>query len=191
VAASAAVFFGCTATAGNGDYGRVPGGELRAAMREVWERQTVRPPAALRRTVDQTLASIAAIEGRTDPRLAAALSDAIREAWDELERARALAAAGYRGFDPEAFQGAEARFHDVLMQFADPRGAFGPETYRAALAALAGVRAGSRAARRALLGLPSDDVRLMREKRQQLLRQAPDGGPATGRFIGIEVTPAR
>jgi hypothetical protein len=78
---------------------------------------------------------------------------------------------GYTEFNDETFQDAEAKFQDLLTQFVGTRTPYSVERYQAALGTLDDVQALSRNARRAVPGLSSDDVLLMREKRQKILRE--------------------
>ena len=160
-----------------------PNEQLRRTIQGVSESQTFRPPLALERSVQQALRSIKAIEGRTDPRLAGLLSTRLKGTWTELERSRVVAGLGYTEFDEETFQAAEVKFQEVVTQFVGARAAYPEERYQAALRALADVQALSRNARRAVPGLSSDDVLLMREKRQKLLQKEPK---ETESLIGIQ-----
>ncbi len=155
---------------------------LRRTIREVGEAQTFRPPAALERRVSEALRSIRELESQTDPRLASLLSSRLRAAWNELERSRAVGVLGYAEFDDETFQAASAKFDEVVSQFLGARSPYPRERYNAALHALSEVQALSRDARRAVPGLSSDDVLMMRDKRQKLLFKEPreDGGGERG-----------
>jgi len=147
--------------------------QLRRTSREVWERQTFRPPPLLEERVREAFRSIGEVEGRTDPRLAGLLSTRLKDAWTELERSRAVGALGYTEFDEGRFQAAEVKFQEVLSQFLGPRAPFPAESYQAAFQALADTQALSREARRAVPGMSSDDVLLTRQKRHKLLLEVP------------------
>lgn len=177
-----------TATSGGFEPYYPPNEQLRRTIRGVWEGQAARPPAALEQSVREALRSIKETEGRTDPRLAGLLSSRLKGAWTELERSRVVGGLGYTEFDDETFQAAEAKFQEVVTQFVGARAPYREERYQAALRALADVQALSRNARRAVPGLSSDDVLLMREKRQKLLLKEPR--EAEG-LIGIETGRAR
>jgi len=147
---------------------------LRTTIREVTARQTVRPPAGLEQRFRAALRSINEVEGRTDTVAAAQLASSLRMAWQELERARAVSALGYREFDDERFGLAEAKLDAVTAQLGGPRAPLTAEGSRAVGEALSDVRALSRTARLVVPGLASDDVLLMRAKRQRAI--APRGG---------------
>ena len=147
--------------------------QLRRTSRGIWESQTFRPPVLLEQSVREALRSIKEIEGRTDPQLAGLLFTRLRGAWEELERSRVVGELGYTEFDEEKFQAAEAKFQEVLTQFLGDRVPYPTERYHAALQALSDAQALSRDARRAVPGLSSDDVLLMRGKRQKLLLKEP------------------
>jgi hypothetical protein len=136
------------------------------------------------------LRSIKQTEGRTDPRLVGLLSSRLKAAWTELERSRAVGGLGYTEFDDETFQAAEAKFEEVLTQFVGARAPYSEERYRGALSALDDAQALCRDARRAVPGLASDDVLLMRHKRQILLLKEPAQDRASVGF-GAETTPSR
>jgi hypothetical protein len=164
--------------------------QLRSTIEGVVASQTVRPPAALEQIVREALRSIEKTEGRTDPRLGGLLSSRLKAAWTELERSRVVGELGYREFDEETFQAAEAKFQDVVTQFVGARATYSEERYQVALRALADVQALSRNARRAVPGLASDDVLLMREKRQKLLLKEPAEDRSSVGF-SAETTPSR
>ena len=149
--------------------------QLRGAIQGVFEGQAARPPIALEKSVREALQSIERIEGGSDPRLAGRLSIGLKGAWAELERSRIVGGLGYSEFEEETFHRAETQFRDVVTQFLGARGPYTEERYQAALRALADVQALSRHARRAVPGVSSDDVFLMREKRQKLLLKEPKG----------------
>ena len=155
--------------------------QLRATIRDVLERQAVRPPQGLEKRVREALRSINEVEGQTDATTADHLATDVKAAWRELERARAVGALGYVEFDDEKFRSAEARFEAITAQFSGVRAPLPAEGYRAVAQGLSEVQALSRAARAAVPGLSSDDVLLMRAKRQRLLIKDPrgeDGLPA-------------
>ena len=169
-----------------------PGNEhLRRTIREVWERQSVRPPLGLEQQVRDALRSISAVEGRTAPQVAGLLATQLKAAWLELERTRSIGALGYSEFDEEKFQAAESKLQEVLTQFLGARTPSPVERYQPALQALSNVHALSRDARRAVPGLSSDDVLLMREKRQKLLLKEPRGEEGLPARFGIETAPSR
>jgi hypothetical protein len=164
--------------------------QLRSTIQAVRESQTFRPPVALEQSVRQALRSIKETEGRTNQRLAGLLSTRLKATWTELERSRAVGELGYTEFDDETFQAAEAKFEEVLAQFAGARDPFPEKRYQAALQTLADVQSLCRNARRAVPGLASDDVLLMREKRQKLLAKEPAEDRSSVGF-SIETTPSR
>ena len=164
--------------------------QLRSTIQGVWESQAFRPPAVLEQQVREALRSIKETEGRADSRLAGLLSSRMKAAWTELERSRVVGGLGYPEFDDETFQAADAKFQQVLTEFAGARAPYSEEKYQAALRALADVQALSRNARRAVPGLSSDDVLLMRGKRQQLLMKEPAEDRASVGF-GAETAPPR
>lgn len=152
----------------------VPANEpLRSTIQEVWKSQAFHPPAVLERRVREALWSINKSEGQTGLPLAELLSSRLKATWAELERSRAVGGLGYTEFDAETFQAAEAAFQEVLIQFVGIRTPSSGEKYQAALRAFDDVQTLSRNARRAVPGLASDDVLLMREKRQKLLMKEP------------------
>ncbi len=156
---------------------------LRSTIQGVWESHTVRPSPMLEQRVREALRSIAETEGWTAPQLSELLSSRLKATWTELERSRAVSSLGYTEFDDETFHAAEATFQDLLILFVGTRTPYSGERYQAALGALDNVQALSRNARRAVPGLSSDDVLLMREKRQKLLREEikEDRGFGSGR----------
>ena len=145
--------------------------QLRSTIQGVWESQAFRPPAVLEQRVREALRSIKETEGRTASWLSELLSSRLKTTWAELERSRAIGGLGYTEFNDETFQDAEAKFQDLLTQFVGTRTPYSVERYQAALGTLDDVQALSRNARRAVPGLSSDDVLLMREKRQKILRE--------------------
>lgn len=147
--------------------------QLRRTSRGLWESQASRPRADLEQALREALRSIKEIEGRTDPQLAAVLATRLKGTWAELERSRAVGGLGDTDFAEEKFQAAEAKFQEVLTQFLGSRDPHPPEQYQAALQTLSEAQALGREARRAVPGLSSDDVLLMRQKRQKLLLEAP------------------
>lgn len=147
--------------------------QFRSTIQEVWKSQAFRPPAVLERRVREALWSIKKTEGQTGLPLAELLSSRLKATWAELERSRVVGGLGYTEFDSETFQAAEAAFQEVLTQFVGIRTPFSGEKYQAALRAFDDVQTLSRNARRAVPGLSSDDVLLMREKRQKLLMKEP------------------
>ena len=165
--------------------------QLRGTIQGVFEGQAVRPPVALEKSVREALQSIERIEGGSDPRLAGRLSISLKGAWAELERSRVVAGLGYTEFEEETFHRAEAEFRDVLTQFLGARGPSTEERYQAALRALADVQVLSRNARRAVPGVSSDDILLMREKRQKLLLKEPKGEEGFTPRFGTETAPSR
>src|SRR5712692_9231860 len=149
--------------------------QLRRTIREVWDRQAVRPPEGLEQRLREALRSINEVEGQTDATVADQLATELKTAWRDLERARAIGALGYSEFDEEKFKVAESKLEEVVAQL---RGAHPPspaERSTAVVQALWEVQALSRAARHTVPGLSSDDVLLMREKRQRLLIKEPRG----------------
>ena len=164
--------------------------QLRSTIQGAWESQAFRPPVVLEQRVREALRSIKETEGRTDPRLGGLLSSRLKGTWRELERSRVVGGLGYTEFDDETFQAAEAKFQEVLSQFAGARASYSEERYRGALRALDDAQVLCRNARRAVPGLASDDVLLMREKRQKLLAKEPRDEGASVRFGG-ETTPSR
>ncbi len=165
--------------------------QLRRSILGVWESQVVRPPAALERSISEALRSIKESEGRRDPRLAGLLSSRLRKAWAELERSRFVGGLGYKEFDEGKFEAAEAKFQEVLSQFVGARTPYPDERYQALLRTLADAQALSQDARRPVPGLSSDDVLLMREKRQKLLLKEPRGVEGLTPQFGIETGPSR
>ncbi len=158
--------------------------QLRSTIQEVWKSQAFRPPVVLEQRLREALRSIKETEGRTDPRLGGLLSSRLKATWTELERSRVVGGLGYTEFDDETFQAAEARFQEVLTQFVGARDPFPEMRYQVALRALDDAQALCRSARRAVPGVASDDVLLMREKRQKLLvKEPPEEGVAV-RFGG-------
>ena len=149
--------------------------QLRRTIRDVWERQAVRPPAGLEQRLREALRSINEVEGRTDAAVADRLATELKTAWRELERARAIGALGYSEFDEEKFEAAESKLEAVAAQFRGARPPSPEKQYQAAVQALSDVQALSRAARHAVPGLSSDDVLLIQEKRQRLLIREPRG----------------
>lgn len=145
--------------------------QLRNTIQGVWESQASRPSPMLKQRVREALQSIEETEGRTDRRLSELLSSQLKATWTELERSRVVSGLGYTEFDDETFQAAEAKFQEMLTQFVGARRSYSGERYQAALQALGDVQDLGRSARRAVPGLSSDDVLLMREKRQKLLRE--------------------
>ena len=164
--------------------------QLRSTIKGVFESQTFRPSVALEQSVRQALRSIKETEGRTNQRLAGLLSTRLKATWTELERSRVVGELGYTEFDDETFQAAEAKFQEVVTQFVGARATYSEERYRGALRALDNAQALSRNARRAVPGLASDDVLLMREKRQKLLAKEPAEDRSSVGF-SIETTPSR
>jgi len=165
--------------------------QLRRTMREVWERQAVRPPEGLEQRLREALRSINEVEGRTDAAVADRLATELRTARRELERARAIGALGYSEFDEEKFEAAESKLEAVAAQLRGARPPSPAERYQAVVQALSEVQALSRAARRAVPGLLSDDVLLMREKRQRLLLKEPRGEEGLPARSGNETGPPR
>jgi len=147
--------------------------QLRSTIQGVWKSQAFRPPVVLEQRVREALRSIKETEGRTDPRLGGLLSSRLKGTWRELERSRVVGGLGYTEFDDETFEAAEAKFQEVLTQFVGARAPYSEERYRGALRALDDTQALCRDARRAVPGLASDDVLLMRQKRQILLLKEP------------------
>ena len=169
-----------------------PGSEqLRRTIRDVWERQAVRPPEGLDQRLREALRSINEVEGRTDAAVADRLATELKTAWRELERARAIGALGYSEFGEEKFEAAESKLEAVAAQFRGARLPSPAEQYQAAVQALSDVQALSRAARHAVPGLSSDDVLLMREKRQRLLIKEPRGEEGLPGRSGNETGPPR
>ena len=164
--------------------------QLRSTIKGVLESQTFRPPVALEQSVRQALRSIKETEGRTDLRLGGLLSSRLKATWTELERSRVVGELGYTEFDEETFEAGEAKFREVLTQFVGARAPYSEERYRGALRALDDAQALCRTARRAVPGLASDDVLLMREKRQKFLAKEPRDEGASVRFGG-ESAPSR
>lgn len=165
--------------------------QLRRTIQETWERQTVRPPEGLEQRLREALRSINEVEGRTDAAVADRLATELKTAWRELERARAIGALGYIEFDEEKFKAAESKLEVVASHFRGTRSPSLGERYRADVQALAEVQALSRAARHAVPGLSSDDVLLMREKRQRLLLKEPRGEEGLPARVGNETGPPR
>lgn len=147
--------------------------QLRRTIQSIWERHTLRPSPMVEQRVREALRSIEEVEGWTDPLVGDLLSSRLRTTWKELERSRAISGLGYTEFNDEVFQTANAKFEDLLIRFAGTRSPYVGERYQAALRALDDVQALSRNARRDVPGLSSDDVLLMREKRQKLLMKEP------------------
>jgi hypothetical protein len=164
--------------------------QLRSTIKGVLESQTFRPPVALEQSVRQALRSIKETEGRTNQRLAGLLSTRLKGTWTELERSRVVGELGYTEFDDETFHAAEAKFREVLIQFVGARAPYSEERYRGALRALDDAQALCRTARRAVPGLASDDVLLMRGKRQILLLKEPPEDRSSVRSGG-ETAPSR
>lgn len=164
--------------------------QLRKTIVGVVESQTLRPSPALEQRVREALRSIQETEGRTDPRAARHLSSHLKSAWMELERSRIVGSLGYTEFDETTFQAAEAQFQEIVTQYSGARTSFSKARNRAAIKALTEVRTLSRNARRHVPGLSSDDVMLMREKRQKLLSKEPREEGTTMRF-GSEAMPSR
>ena len=164
---------------------------LRRTIRDVWGRQAVRPPEGLEQRLREALRSINEVEGRTDAALADRLATELKTAWRELERARAIGALGYSEFDEAKFEAAESKLEAVAAQFRGARLPSAAEQYQAAVQALADSQALSRAARHAVPGLSSDDVLLMREKRQRLLIKEPRGEEGFPGRSGNEMGPPR
>ena len=164
--------------------------QLRSTIQGALESQAFRPPVVLEQRVREALRSIKETEGRTDPRLGGLLSSRLKATWTELERSRIVGGLGYTEFDDDTFQAAEAKFKEVLSQFAGARAPYSEERYREALGALDDAQVLCRNARRAVPGLASDDVLLMREKRQKLLAKEPRDEGASVRFGG-ETAPSR
>jgi len=153
--------------------------QLRSTIQGVWKGQAFRPSVVLEQRLREALRSIKQTEGRTDPQLGGLLSSRLKATWTELERSRVVGELGYTEFDDETFQAAEAKFEEVLTQFAGARDPFPEKRYQAALQTLADVQALCRNARLAVPGLASDDVLLMRGKRQKLLvKEPPEEGVA-------------
>lgn len=157
--------------------------QLRQTIMGVIESQTFRPSPMLEQRVREALRSIAETEGWTAPALGELLSSRLKATWTELERSRAVSGLGYTEFDDETFHAAEATFQDLLILFVGTRTPYSGERYQAAIQTLGDVQELSRNARRAVPGLSSDDVLLMREKRQKLLREEvkEDRGFGSGR----------
>lgn len=157
--------------------------QLRSTIRGVWESQTFRPSPMLEQRVREALRSIAETEGWTAPALGELLSSRLKATWTDLERSRMVSGLGYTEFDDETFHAAEATFQEILTRFVGTRTPYSGERYQAALGDLDNVQELSRKARRAVPGLSSDDVLLMREKRQKLLREEvkEDRGFSSGR----------
>lgn len=153
-------------------------GGLRTTIREVTERQTVRPAAGLEQRLREALRSINQVEGRADAAAAARLASELRIAGQEVERARVIGALGYREFDDEKFESAESKLETILAQFLGPRAPLTPAGYQAVGQALADVQALSRAVRLGVPGLMSDDVLLIRAKRQRLLNGSRQSDPS-------------
>lgn len=147
--------------------------QLRSTIQGTWKSQAARPPAVLEQRVREALRSIKETEGWTAPALGELLSSRLKATWTELERSRMVGGLGYTEFDDETFQTAEVKFQELLTQFVGIRIPYSGESYQAALQALDDVHTLSRSARRAVPGLSSDDVLLMREKRQKLLMKEP------------------
>lgn len=188
--AAVTILFSVAAHGGGLEPSSPPSQPLRRTIEGVVASQTIRPPAALEQRVREASRSIKETEGRADSRLAELLATRLKAAWTELERSRVVGGLGYREFDEETFQAAEAKFQEVLTQFVGARDPFPEKRYQAALQTLADVQALSRNARRAVPGLASDDVLLMREKRQKLLaKEPPEEG--VGVRSGGETAPSR
>ncbi len=145
--------------------------QLRQTILGIIESHTLRPSPMLEQRVREALRSIAETEGWTAPQLSELLSSRLKATWTDLERSRAVSGLGYTEFDDETFHAAESKFQDLLILFVGTRTPYSGERYQVALGALDNVQALSRNARRAVPGLSSDDVLLMREKRQKLLRE--------------------
>ncbi|GEM_PF-2088550 len=153
---------------------KIPGDEqFRSAIQGVLRSQASRPPAVLEQRVHETLRSIRESEGQIHPTLGDLLSSRLRATWAELERSRQVGGLGYPEFDTETFQTAEATFQEILTQFVGTRTLYPGESYQAALRSFDDVQMLSRNARRAVPGLTSDDVLIMREKRQKLMKEEP------------------
>jgi hypothetical protein len=182
--------FGLTAHGGGFEPFYPTNEQLRSTIQGVWKSQAFRPPVVLEQRLREALRSIKQTEGRTDPQLGGLLSSRLKATWTELERSRAVGELGYTEFDDETFQAAEAKFEEVLAQFAGARDPYSEERYQAALQTLADVQSLCRNARRAVPGLASDDVLLMRQKRQILLMKEPREEGASVKFGG-ETTPSR
>ena len=165
--------------------------QLRRTIREVWERQAVRPPEGLEQRLREALRSINEVEGRTDAAMADRLATELKTAWKELERARAIGALGYSEFDEEKFEAAESKLETIAAQFRGARPPLPGEGYQTVVQALLDVQALSRATRHAVPGLLSDDVLLMREKRQRLLIKEPRGEEGLPARFGNETGPPR
>lgn len=165
--------------------------QLRRSILGVWESQAVRPPAALERSIAEALRSIKETEGRADPKLAGLLSSRLRKTSEELERSRYVGEMGYIEFDQGKFEAAEAKFQEVLSEFVGARTPFPEERYQVVLRALADTQALSQDARRLVPGLSSDDVLLMREKRQKLLLKEPRGAEGLTPPSSMETGPSR
>ena len=168
-----------------------PNEQLRRTIRGILGSQAFRSPLVLEQSLREALRSIQETEGRSDPKLAGLLSTRLKGAWRELERSRVVNGLGYKEFDEETFQAAEAKFQEVLAQFVGARAAYPGERYQAILQAVADTQALSKNARRAVPGLSSDDVLLMREKRQKLLLKEPRGAEGLTPQFGIETGPSR
>lgn len=188
--AAVTLLFSVTAHAGGFEPFYPTNEQLRSTIKGVLESQTFRPPVALEQSVRQALRSIKETEGRTNLRLAGLLSTRLKATWTELERSRVVGELGYTEFDDETFHAAEAKFKEVLTQFVGARTTYSEERYRGALRALDDAQALCRTARRAVPGLASDDVLLMREKRQKLLVKEPRDEGASVR-TGGETAPSR
>lgn len=165
--------------------------QLRRAIQGVWESHTFRHPAALEQDVREALRSIAETEGRTDPQLARHLSAHLRSAWMELERSRIVGELGYIEFDEPTFRASDARFREIVAQYSGARTAYSKARNRAALKALIDIQTLSRKARRQVPGLSSDDVLLVREKRQILLLKEPKAEEGFGVRSGSQAMPSR
>lgn len=160
--------------------------QLRRTILGAWESQAFRHPPALERDVQEALRSIKEIEGRTDSVLAGLLSSRLKGAWTELEQSRAVFWLGYHEFDATAFQAAESQFQEVVAQFLGVRTPYPFERLDAAIKALENAQTLSRTARRHVPGLSSDDVQLMREKRQKLLLKEPRTDEGSGAQTGSQ-----
>ena len=165
--------------------------QLRRTIREVWDRQAVRPPEGFEQRLREALRSMNEVEGQTDVAVADHLATELKTAWRELERARAIGALGYSEFDEEKFKAAESKLEAVVAHFRGTRPPSSAERYQADVEALSEVQALSRAARHAVPGLSSDDVLLMREKRQKLLLKEPRGEEGLPTRSGSETGPPR
>src|SRR5262245_16359352 len=148
---------------------------LRQTIRDLRERQSVRPPDGLESRIREALRSIHEVEGRADATVADRLAAELKAAWLELERARVVGSLGYREFDDEKFGAAESKFEMVIEHFRGMRVPSPSAPYGAQVHALMEVQALSRTARLGVPGLLSDDVLLMREKRHRLLLREPRG----------------